>query len=536
MIKHYKVILGIVITCIALTGCIQKKNNDFETSNNKDSSIIYDIGSLPQSLININPKGKKDNEVLKALFMGIVYEDPNTMEVEPGLADKWDISKDKTEYTFHIRSGAKWSDGKLITAEDFYNFFKKVLSPKYKKNYAYELRFIYGVQSYNEGKCSFDDVAISAIDDNTLRIRLNNPCEYFLNILSMPIFSLRQTADYMNDWKKDYRRIKYTGPFKITFVKEDSLKLKKNDNYFLKDHTGADEIELKYYSSSNDISAYSITDYDANAADIFSSPPISEVSRLKESKDITTFNTWNVNGIYFNVKNSAVSGSLDFRKAISLSVDRESIASEIPKGIVSPAYNFMEKKFIGNYPKDNVFSKLNYAEALSELNKSGYSSNNKVVLVYAEDSLDEKLCELITQNINKNIKSEDDSKSINFEIKGYSKADLDKILREGDYDMYVGTYSMSYDNPMSFLEMWNSSSPYNFSGYSSLNYDGLMYNLNISENSEKRNEYYYKLLDELYADMPMIPLYFKNDIVCKKAFIKSIDEDKYGNIIIGSIK
>ena len=66
--------------------------------------------------------------VIGATFEGLVKYAPDG-SVVPALAESWDVSPDGLTYTFHLRSDAKWSDGKPVTAGDFVYAWKRVLTP-----------------------------------------------------------------------------------------------------------------------------------------------------------------------------------------------------------------------------------------------------------------------------------------------------------------------------------------------------------------------------------------------------------------------
>ncbi|WP_234121734.1 peptide ABC transporter substrate-binding protein [Clostridium hydrogenum] len=535
MKKYYKIIIYIIIMNFVLSGCVEKKSEEFQTSN-KESYLVYDIGEVPESFSKFNEYNSKSNEILKALFTGLVCEDSNTMQIKSALAEKWDVSKDKTEYTFHIKNDAKWSDGTGITASDFVDFFKSILSSKYGNSYAYELRFIYGAKAYNQGKADFNDVAINALDDKTLRIRLNNPCNYFLSILSRPEFTLREFNGSLENWKKEYKKIKYTGPYTLTNVSEDTLLITKNQNYAMKDEVISNKLKLKFYNKLTNISAYSITDFDSDTIDMFSNPPTSEIERLKKDNQVKIFPTFNVDAIYFNLKNSSVTNSVDFRRAISAAIDRKNLIDNLPQGVISPCYNFVDKKIQGNITSSDLFGKMDLKEIASELTKSGYANPNKVTVVFEESSLNRKMCQLITDNINKNIKDSGANEKINFDLKGYNRKDINEILKKGEYDIYFGQYNIAYNNPESFLEMWNSNSPFNITGYSNIAYDDFMYSLSVSTDKNKIDEYSRKMYQQLFFDMPMVPICYKNNMICAKKFIGGISEDKYGALIISQLK
>ena len=92
--------------------------------------ITYAASSPPKSL---NPY--LDNNVFSYQVFGSLYEtllgsDPLTADYAPGLARRWEISKDKRQFTFYIDPLARWSDGKPVTAEDVLWTFNAVMAPE----------------------------------------------------------------------------------------------------------------------------------------------------------------------------------------------------------------------------------------------------------------------------------------------------------------------------------------------------------------------------------------------------------------------
>lgn len=532
MKRLYKITICIIIACLIFTGCVKKKTEYVETSV-KNNSIVYCIGEVPKSLITSQKRDTKTNEILRTLFSGLVYEDDKTRQIKPGLAEKWEISKDKTQYTFHIRDNAKWSNGGKITAQDFYDFFKALLSQKANNIYNYDLRCIYGEEAYNSGKASFDNVAINVVDDKTLRIRLNSPCDYFLSILSEPQFFLREINENTDNWEKNYLKIKYSGSFKISDISKDMITLKKNNNYFMKDNVKSNELKLKFYDDGENISAYSVTDFDSNSIDIFSHPPISEIDRLKKNNHIKNFTTLNVGAVYFNMKKPC---DVNFRKAINLLTSRDELTkSALSEGIL-PIYNFVPASINENHVASNTFSEAVPEEGVKSLKESQYESCTKIVFVYEENSFNRKLCQNYIDSINKKIKAIDKNRKISFQLKGYNKNKLYDVLKNGDYDMFLGEYNISFNNPMSFLEMFYSKSPFNINAYSSIAYDDLIYSLTNLRNLNKNDEYYSKIIKQLTSDLPVIPLYIKSNIVCMSPIVSELNENSYGEVNISSIK
>jgi peptide/nickel transport system substrate-binding protein len=70
------------------------------------------------------------NSILSAIYDQLVYEDPNSGEIVPGLASSWEISPDSKEYTFHLNKDAVWADGQPVTAEDVQYSLDRAIDPK----------------------------------------------------------------------------------------------------------------------------------------------------------------------------------------------------------------------------------------------------------------------------------------------------------------------------------------------------------------------------------------------------------------------
>ncbi len=128
--------------------------------------------------------------LLAALFEGLTAFDEKTATPVPGTAERWETSADGLTYTFHLRAGAKWSNGDRVTARDFAWSFERYLSPALASIYAYTLWPIRGAQDFNSGKTkTFSEVGVTVVDDATLRLTLARPAPYFLSILAtvMPL-------------------------------------------------------------------------------------------------------------------------------------------------------------------------------------------------------------------------------------------------------------------------------------------------------------------------------------------------------------
>lgn len=119
--------------------------------------------------------------VLRALLDGLVAPNPEGGEPLPAAAERWTISPDGLTYTFHLRHGARWSNGEPVTAGDFVASYQRALSPATAAPKVALFFLVDGAQEFYRGeRTSFDQTGFSAPDDYTVVIRLRRPAPQFL--------------------------------------------------------------------------------------------------------------------------------------------------------------------------------------------------------------------------------------------------------------------------------------------------------------------------------------------------------------------
>ncbi len=97
--------------------------------------------------------------ILIALYDGLVEYDPKTMEPIPSIAESWELSPDGTEYPFHLRHNAKFSNGDPITANDFVYSLRRGFSPELASRNASLGYYIKYSEAYNSGQSFVKDTA-----------------------------------------------------------------------------------------------------------------------------------------------------------------------------------------------------------------------------------------------------------------------------------------------------------------------------------------------------------------------------------------
>jgi oligopeptide transport system substrate-binding protein len=139
---------------IIFAGCSASANNkEFfgKSDPPRDNIMRYVSGSEPESLDPQISAGQPEARIYMALYEGLVEYDPKTTVPVPALAERWEVNKDSSELTFHLRRNARFSNGDPITARDFVYTIQRGLSPKLASRNAALAYYIKYAEAYNEG-------------------------------------------------------------------------------------------------------------------------------------------------------------------------------------------------------------------------------------------------------------------------------------------------------------------------------------------------------------------------------------------------
>jgi oligopeptide transport system substrate-binding protein len=140
--------------------------------------------------------------------------------VEPDLAESWERSEGGLVWTFHLRKGLRWSDGKAITAADFRRSWLRALDPKTGSAYARaEMQNIRGARRYHATGSGAVDV--EAVDDRTLRVTLQHPVPWLDQQVAYPVFFPVRSGGRA-----------WSGPFRLDSQDENRLVLERNSRYW----------------------------------------------------------------------------------------------------------------------------------------------------------------------------------------------------------------------------------------------------------------------------------------------------------------
>jgi oligopeptide transport system substrate-binding protein len=152
-------VMVMVIGLTSLACGVSAKNEVYfgKTTPPARNIFRYVTGDEPQSLDPQIPTGQPEGRILMALFDGLAEYDPKTTQPIPAIAESWEANNDSSEFVFHLRKNARWSNGDPITANDFVYTFRRGVSPELASQNAYLAYYVKYAQAYNSHRVFVQD-------------------------------------------------------------------------------------------------------------------------------------------------------------------------------------------------------------------------------------------------------------------------------------------------------------------------------------------------------------------------------------------
>jgi oligopeptide transport system substrate-binding protein len=496
-----------------VTGYIQKIKLTLIVTSSVEQSLIYNLGSEPKTIDPTLNSSVDGSNVINSTFEGLTRI-TDKMVPGPGVAKTWDISPDGKTYTFHLREDAKWSDGRAVTANDFYFSWSRLLNPATNADYAYQMFYIKNAENYFNKKEILSNVGIKAIDDLTLKVTLNAPTPYFLELCSWSTFApLRSDIINSNSqgWARNPETYIGNGPFKLTsWIHNDSMQFVKNINYWNAKNITLNK--MKWSMINNDFTY--MTEWYNGDIDIIGSVPTDQIPQLIANNEIKISPYNGIYGLYLNTT-KAPFDNIKFRQALALSINRSFITNGILKAGQQPAGAWVPtglKEPDGKDFRDTTPSYYNtdgdIAKAKQLLIESGVDTSNLTIqYLYNTSSAHKAIGEAIQQMWKQNL-------GINVTLIDQDWATFLAIETAGDYQVARAGWIGDYSDPMTFLDLFVSNSGLDAPRYSNPNFDALIALAKNEPDPVKRMTFMHEAEDILMNEMPIIPIYYYVEDLC----------------------
>ena len=299
------------------------------------------------------------------------------VRVTPLAAEEFSVSDDGLVYTFKLREGLMWSDGKPLTAEDYRLSFLRQLDPATASYSPHEFYPIKNAQAYNAGEITDPNmVGIQAPDDLTLILEVEQPTPHFLYYVGDSNFvpvRIDLIEKYGDQWMEAGNHVG-NGPYMLTQWDHDQLMVFERNPYYngiWKDNIKVDRIEFVLMA---DAWNQAVPSFEAGELDV-AIVPASEAPRLQEDpefKDMLT--NVSISGselLIIDTKNPPTD-DVRVRQALSLSIDRVTLARDIFRGVYAPADSLSPPDLVSYNPEEGFGYQYDPELAAQLLADAGY--------------------------------------------------------------------------------------------------------------------------------------------------------------------
>ena len=256
------------------------------TVDGKGDSLPVCLASEPDTIDPALNSAVDGATMLCQLFAGLAkwnQKEDGTLEVVADCAKELvaGVKNDDgtVTYTYTLKDGLKWSDGKAMSAKDFEFAWKRAASNALGADYGYMFDVIKGYGAEAAEATTATELAVKALDDKTLEVTLNNAVEYWNELLAFPVyFPVREDVVSDEKWATEAATYVCNGAYTLSAWDHDSvITMTKNANY----HDAAEVTmnELKFYLS--DDANNMLTNYKNGSWLLIDDVPTNEIANLK---------------------------------------------------------------------------------------------------------------------------------------------------------------------------------------------------------------------------------------------------------------
>lgn len=451
-----------------------------------------------------------DNELIHASQAGLVRNTAG--DIEPDCAESWEVSDDGLTYTFHLRDGLKWSDGEPITAGDFVYGMQRLMNPETASVYAFIGEYIKNGQAVETGEKEVSELGVSAPDDSTVVIELEQPTSYFLSLIGAAAQFMPVRQDVAEAKETDFAATAddnvYSGPFMITSTEGDTYTFAKNPNYWDADSIKLDGAEFYVVSdTSTQLAMYEQGDID------FVKIPTDSVAQY--AGEDQSYMNGNEDYFYINEESdNPLLSDKNFRLALNYGLDRNSYIMLATSGVytasntlVMPLVAGYDGKSYGDeytldsYPLDGDMDKAKeYLQKAMDDNGISDPSEISVEITTTDVEQSKKIAEVCQELWQQAL-------GITVTVRQVTYADIyGSVLPNGDYEIGFGGWGPDYSDPYTYLDLFRSDNAYNYSNYTNEEFDSLLKQSQTETDEKARMDLLNKAEQIILDDGAFVPL------------------------------
>ncbi len=420
-------------------------------------------------------------QVLQDTGAGLLRYDGKKLKADLATS-RATVSKDQKTYTFNIRKGAKWSDGKAITAEDFEYSWQRLVDPATKSEYAYITTGIKNAEAIQAGKKDASTLGAKAIGKYKFQVTLETPMPYFESMITLQVFNpVEKSAveKYGSKYGTTAATTTYNGPYVLTKWNGSSNTWteKKNPKYWDAKNVHVSKITTQVVKEST------------TALNLFQAGKLDDAvvsgdtaSQMQNDESYNTVKQGRTTYLEMNAQRVKALGNQKIRQALSLAVNRKefikkvlgdgsnAISTPVPEGLFTNEDTGKDfateagKKYASNSSYNVKKAAKLYKEGLKELGIDSVSftllsddtDTAKKTLEYLQGAWEKALPGIKVS-----------TKSVPFKTRV-------QLSLDHQADVVVSSWQADFPDAISFLDLFTTGNSYNMGNWSNSEYDALI--------------------------------------------------------------
>ena len=505
-----------------------------ETASTGDFNITVNLASEPQTMDPALNTTSDGSNMANHLFEGLMkWEDSgaevngsdgtaHSAQLAPGQAESYEKTENEdgtVTYTFKLRDGIKWSDGKDVTAGDFEYAWKRLVDPATAADYSYMLDCVVNANEIIAGEKDASELAVKAVDDKTFEVTLVNDLPYFEELCAFPaMMPVRQDIieEAGDNWTFDVATYISNGAYKMKeWTHNSQIVVEKNENYYDYEKLGPETITFKLMDNQNAM----LSGFNSGELDFIEDVPQAEIANLIASGDMKIVDYIGTYYVCFQTQKAPFDDAR-VRKAFSLAIDRTYIVNQVTQSGQVEAGGFVpagvydaegatgdDFRTVGGdyYKPTDADYEANCEEARALLAEAGYPDGEGFPVVeylYNTSDAHKAVAEALQYMWEEEL-------GVKVTLNNQEWAAFLQTRKDGDYSIARNGWIADYNDPISFLDMWMTGGGNNDAQYANEEYDSLIKEAKTTTDVKERMELLHKAEDKIIGeDNALAPLYF----------------------------
>ncbi len=476
-------------------------------------------------------------EFLNATMEGL-YRLKDGEPVE-GIATHHDVSDDKLTYTFHLREDAVWSNGEPVTAHDFVYAWRRAVDPETGSEYGPFMMggVVKNATAVNQGDVPVEELGVSAPDDYTFVVELENPIPYFTSLTVFGTF-LPMNEAFVEEQGDAYATstdtLLFNGPFTLENWESTSNEwsIVKNPDYW-----DADTVQLEQVN-------FTVVKEVQTAVDLYNQGKIDRtgltadlVDQYRNDPNFFTFSDVAVFYLKMNQERNGEETPLankNIRNAIARAFDKQAMVDNILNNGSLPANYLVPTDFTTHPETGETFRDIN-GDLMTYDPELAQEYWEKGLEELGEDSLeieylgdDSDTAKIMSEFLKNQLETNLPGLTLNIKAVPFEQR-LDLSTNQ-DYDIVHSGWGPDFLDPYTWLSLFVTDGGNNEMSYSNPEYDALIESTSttLATDEVARYEAFLEAEKILFEDAAIAPTYERFNAQLWSPKLQGIQINKFG--------